>query len=166
MADQESYFRVYAAELAQEISVPVILVGGNRTVSLLTEILNETEIEYVALSRPLIREDEIASDIRAGCVEGCSACMRAYPTNALYEPYQIDPTRCVALNTFLTQDGMFGSHIAPEMREKMGTKVQGCEICQEVCPRNRAKMKSTLPDDEYLLKVAEDYSLSKMLNMP
>lgn len=28
--EQESYYRKYAAEIAQDIDIPVILVGGNR----------------------------------------------------------------------------------------------------------------------------------------
>jgi epoxyqueuosine reductase QueG len=40
----------------------------------------------------------------------------------------------------------------------MGIKVHGCDICQEVCPRNQARLKAKLPDDEFLLKVAQDFS--------
>lgn len=77
--EQESYFRQYAAEIAQEISVPFILVGGNREFELLTDILNQTPIEYFALSRPLIRESNLinrwqSGDLdRAKCIS-CSKC--------------------------------------------------------------------------------------------
>jgi len=119
----------------------------------LTSFLVDRELEY----------DQ--STIQEGCIAGCSACMKACPTQAIYEPHKINPSRCIAFNTNMTQEGMAGSYIQPEMRDKMGIKVHGCEICQEVCPRNQAKIKATLPDDEFLLKVAEDFSLSKMLNM-
>ncbi|QJW48713.1 NADH:flavin oxidoreductase [bacterium BFN5] len=36
-ADTESYFKAYAAEVAQEISIPVIAVGGHRNLAALTE---------------------------------------------------------------------------------------------------------------------------------
>jgi len=100
-----------------------------------------------------------------GCPEGCSACLKACPTQAIYEPLKLDPRRCIAFNTFMTQDRIAGSHIAPEIRGKMGTKVHGCDICQEVCPRNQVKLKEKLPDDEFLVKVAQDFSLTQMLNM-
>ena len=103
--------------------------------------------------------------LEVGCPEGCSACMKACPTQAIYEPLKLDPRRCIAFNTFMTQDRIAGSHIAPEIREKMGTHVHGCDICQVVCPRNQAKLKEKLPDDEFLVKVAQDFSLSQMLNM-
>ena len=34
-----------------------------------------------------------------------------------------------------------------------------------ICPRNQAKLIEKLPDDEFLVKVAQDFSLSQMLNM-
>ncbi|MDR3599682.1 MAG: 4Fe-4S double cluster binding domain-containing protein [Desulfosporosinus sp.] len=103
--------------------------------------------------------------IKQVCPEGCSACMKACPTKAIYEPHKINPPRCIAFHTFLTQEGMAGSYIKPEIREKMGTKIQGCDICQDVCPLNQERLKSKLPDDEFLVNVAQDFSLSKMLNM-
>jgi epoxyqueuosine reductase len=103
--------------------------------------------------------------IEIGCPEGCSACMKACPTKAIYEPNKLNPRRCIAFNTFLTQERMTGSYIEPEIREKMGTKVHGCDICQEVCPRNQARLKAKLPDDPFLVNVANDFSLSQMLRM-
>ena len=103
--------------------------------------------------------------VEVGCPEGCSACMKACPTQAIYEPLKLNPRRCIAFNTFITQDRMVGSRIEPEIRDKMGTKVHGCDICQEVCPRNQVKLKEKLPDDEFLVKVAQDFTLSQMLNM-
>ncbi|SPF39542.1 PBS lyase HEAT-like repeat family protein [Candidatus Desulfosporosinus infrequens] len=99
------------------------------------------------------------------CPVGCTACMKACPTKAIYEPHKINPLRCIAFHTFLTQEGMAGSYIQPEIREKMGTKIQGCDICQDVCPLNQERLKSILPEDEYLVKVAQDFSLSQVLNM-
>jgi 2,4-dienoyl-CoA reductase-like NADH-dependent reductase (Old Yellow Enzyme family) len=87
--EQESYFKSYAAEIAQKIKVPVILVGGNRTFDSMSEILNQTDIEYFALCRPLIRESDLINrwyyngDLsRAKCVS-CTKCFR------------LDGTRCI-----------------------------------------------------------------------
>ncbi|WP_378954504.1 epoxyqueuosine reductase [Pelosinus sp. sgz500959] len=119
----------------------------------LTSFIVDQELEY---DQPTVE---------VGCPDGCSACMKACPTGAIYEPHKINPTRCITFNTNFTQDGMAGSYIQPEMREKMGTKVYGCDICQEVCPRNQARVKGKLPDDEYLLNAEKEFSLAKMLNM-
>lgn len=122
---------------------------------LLTSFIVDQELEY---DRP--------ATAQVGCPEGCSACMKACPTQAIYEPHKLNPRRCIALNNFFTQDGMeAGSYIEPEIREKIGTKIHGCDICQEVCPRNQARLKAKLPDDAYLVKVAPDFSLPRILNM-
>jgi 2,4-dienoyl-CoA reductase-like NADH-dependent reductase (Old Yellow Enzyme family) len=78
--DQEAYFKTYAAELAQEITIPVILVGGHRIVSSLTEVINQTAIEYVSLCRPLIRESNLINRWQDGdptpskCIS-CNKCL-------------------------------------------------------------------------------------------
>jgi epoxyqueuosine reductase len=109
--------------------------------------------------------DYDSATVKVGCPEGCSACLKACPTQAIYEPLKLDPRRCIAFNTFMTQERIAGSHIKPEIREKMGTKVHGCDICQEVCPRNQKRLTEKLLEDEFLVKVAQDFSLSQMLNL-
>ena len=78
--EQESYFKSYAAEIAQEINVPVILVGGNREFGSLTEILNQTPIEYFALSRPLIRESNLINRWHGGDLDHakCISCSKCF----------------------------------------------------------------------------------------
>jgi epoxyqueuosine reductase len=121
----------------------------------LTSFIVDKELEY-----------DSPTAVQVGCPEGCSACMKACPTQAIYEPHKLNPRRCIALNNFFTQDGMeSGSYIEPDIREKIGTKIHGCDICQEVCPRNQARLKAKLPDDAYLVKVAQDFSLPRLLNM-
>lgn len=75
----ECYFREAAGEVAQQIKAPVILVGGNREPRRLNEILNETEICYAALCRPLIREPALparwqAGDLRPAACISCNRC--------------------------------------------------------------------------------------------
>jgi epoxyqueuosine reductase len=84
---------------------------------------------------------------------------------------KIDPRRCIGFNHWATQEkgdgkvGEVGSYIQPEIREKMGTWVHGCDICQEVCPRNQKRLKAKLPQNEFLARVAEDFELTKLLNL-
>jgi len=76
---KESYFSEYAREIAEEIDVPVILVGGNRSVGVMDRILNETDIEYFSLSRPLLSEPDLVNmwiknpDYKARC-NSCGKC--------------------------------------------------------------------------------------------
>lgn len=105
------------------------------------------------------------------CPPECTICIDACPTGALYEPMKIDPRRCIGFNHWSTQDkkdgspGRVGSYILPEIREKMGTWIHGCDICQEVCPRNQQRLKAKLPQNEFLTRIAEDFELSKLLNL-
>jgi len=62
----------------------------------------------------------------------CTRCIEACPTNALIEPYKMDASRCIAYLT-IEHKGV----IDPELMEKTGRQVFGCDICQDVCPWNR-----------------------------
>jgi len=61
----------------------------------------------------------------------CTLCIEACPTDALDEPGVLDSTRCLS---YWTQAP---GAIPPPMRERLGSQVYGCDICQEVCPWNR-----------------------------
>lgn len=78
--EKEPYFAACAAEIAAEIDVPVILVGGNRDLHELEEILATTRIEYFGLSRPLICEPFLVNRWQSGdlkrpkCIS-CNKCL-------------------------------------------------------------------------------------------
>lgn len=57
--ETESYYWKYAAKIAEEVKVPIISVGGNRSLELMTKILKNTNIKYFSLSRPLLREPDL-----------------------------------------------------------------------------------------------------------
>ena len=84
---------------------------------------------------------------------------------------RIDPRRCIGFNHWATQEkgdgqvGAVGSYIPPEIREKMGGWIHGCDICQEVCPRNKPRLKARLPQNEFLARIAEDFELARLLNL-
>lgn len=80
--ENQSYFRKIAAKIAKEIDKPVILIGGNREKEILENILNETEIEYFSMSRPLtcepdlVKKWEMGETVKAKCI----SCNRCYTT--------------------------------------------------------------------------------------
>ncbi|HLS67672.1 MAG TPA: tRNA epoxyqueuosine(34) reductase QueG [Pseudogracilibacillus sp.] len=61
----------------------------------------------------------------------CRLCLDACPTGALVAPRQLNAQRCLA---FITQTKDF---VPVEFRDKIGTRVYGCDTCQAVCPWNR-----------------------------
>jgi len=56
---KESYFAEYAKEIADSVDVPVILVGGNRSMDRMENILQNYGIEYFSISRPLLSEPDL-----------------------------------------------------------------------------------------------------------
>ena len=55
----EAYFNKFALALAENSDIPVILVGGHRSIDNMNNVLNEGKIEYLSLSRSLIREPDL-----------------------------------------------------------------------------------------------------------
>lgn len=78
----EAVFRDYAANIAELVQIPVILVGLNRTPAVLETLLNTTNIAYFSLSRPLIREPDLVNlwrlnpNKQADCIS-CNRCFRS-----------------------------------------------------------------------------------------
>ena len=81
--DRESYFKDYAIELSKSIDTPVILIGGNRHLDVMEEILNNSNIEYFSLARPLTAEPDLINKWVSGdrkkpkCVS-CNQCFKTY----------------------------------------------------------------------------------------
>lgn len=77
----EGYFRAAAMSLAALVDVPVVLVGGLRSMEKINQFLGEGSIEYVSLSRPLVREPNLIQRWQQGdtapslCVS-CNTCYR------------------------------------------------------------------------------------------
>ena len=117
-------------------------------------------ISVLAIDRELEYDDP---SLDCKCPAGCSKCIDACPTGAISEPFNMNPYRCIAYNTF----GYIPKGIIPEdIRANIGTKIHGCDICQEVCPRNQAKLKQKMPQDPFLEMISEDFSLAKTLHLP
>jgi len=63
---------------------------------------------------------------------GCRLCIDRCPTGALASPYVLDPCRCIDRNTWRA-----GESLPRSLRSDLGTRIYGCDVCQEVCPFNR-----------------------------
>jgi len=86
--DKQSYFLAYASQI--DIGIPVILVGGNRNVERLEEIVKQGQADFIAMSRPLIREPDLPNrwlEGRGGQLATCVSC-----NSCLFEMY-IHPGR-------------------------------------------------------------------------
>jgi 2,4-dienoyl-CoA reductase-like NADH-dependent reductase (Old Yellow Enzyme family) len=81
---KEAYHLEYARKIKKKIQCPLILVGGLRTVKIMEKALAEGEADFIALSRPLIRDPEFPNLIRRGLVDrssciDCNLCLTDKP---------------------------------------------------------------------------------------
>ncbi len=66
----------------------------------------------------------------------CTRCIEACPTDAIYEPYKVDASKCIS---YLTIEHK--GDIEERYHTNMQNWVFGCDICQDVCPWNsKAKL--------------------------
>lgn len=80
----EGYFSKFASKLADEVEIPIICVGGWRSLAEMEKILRDTKIEFLSLSRPLIREPDLPNKFLRGesKVSKCISCNACYSTPA------------------------------------------------------------------------------------
>lgn len=84
----------------------------------LAEIILDVELEY-------------DSPVKGYC-GSCTKCIDACPTEAIYEPYKVDGSKCISYFTIELKDEV----LPLEMKGKFENWMFGCDICQQVCPIN------------------------------
>jgi epoxyqueuosine reductase len=86
---------------------------------LLGEIITSLELDY---DKP-----------KTGTCGNCTRCIDACPTEAIIAPSTLDAKRCIS---YLTIEHK--GPIPEEFHKPMVNLIFGCDICQEVCPYNKA----------------------------
>lgn len=91
--EDEAYFLPNAGKFKEVVTVPLMLVGGLRSPSLMERVLENREADMVSLCRPFIREPDLVNKWKQGdpkkadCIS-CNGCMK----------YRDEPVRCILLD--------------------------------------------------------------------
>ncbi|KAF1683491.1 NADH:flavin oxidoreductase [Veillonella sp. R32] len=76
----EGYFVPYAQQIANAVPVPIIVVGGFRSKDMMESVIQTTNIDFVSISRPLLREPDWVKQL----AEGVSTISKCISCNACY----------------------------------------------------------------------------------
>lgn len=107
----------------------LVSVGRYGTRAALQAILLDAPVETTRL--PVRALSALCTD--------CRACLDACPTQALTGDGNIDLSRCLRAQPE-------GEAFPVPLREKLGASILGCDLCQQVCPRNAQVSSVPAPD--------------------
>jgi 2,4-dienoyl-CoA reductase-like NADH-dependent reductase (Old Yellow Enzyme family) len=80
--EKEAYFREEARSFKKQISVPLILVGGLRSLEVAERIVEEGIADYLSMCRPFIREPGLINRWKSG--DRCKA--KCLSDNQCFKP--------------------------------------------------------------------------------
>jgi epoxyqueuosine reductase len=97
-----------------------------------TNLINPERGSFFFLGA-LVLDVELATDapFEADRCGTCTRCIDACPTQAITAPRELDARRCISYLTIELRE-----EIPEELREGIGERIYGCDVCQDVCPYN------------------------------
>lgn len=113
---------------------------------LLYTFLVDTELEYDTPTT------------KSKCPPGCTACVNSCPTKAL-SVGKLTPSKCILFSNMIPME------ISSDVRENMGTRIHGCDICQKACPRNKKILDNASRKDYFLEELDKQFDIEKVLLM-
>lgn len=123
---------------------------------------NTMLISWMAGSFTLLSEILTTLDIAedneiTGTCGNCTRCIDACPTSAL-EPYKLDAKKCISYLTIEKKSELTEAEIS-----STGEWIFGCDICQEVCPYNKAPKLGIMAQITGENRVTGSFLLDKLL---
>lgn len=109
-----------------------------------TNLLTKRQGSYFFLAECIIDlELEYDSPVKDYC-GSCTRCIDACPTEAIYEPYRVDGSKCISYFTIELKESV----IPDAYSGKFANWMYGCDICQQVCPINSQATPHSTPEFE------------------
>lgn len=101
-----------------------------------SNVLNKNLGSYFFIAELIIDQELVYDSPTTDHCGTCTACIDACPTDAIYEAYKVDATKCIS---YLTIEHK--GEIDDQYHTDIQNWVFGCDICQDVCPWNsKAKL--------------------------
>ncbi|MGD9479964.1 tRNA epoxyqueuosine(34) reductase QueG [Shinella sp. G-2] len=97
-----------------------------------TNLVSRTHGSWLFLGSLFTTADLVRDEPERDHCGSCRACLDACPTDAFPAPYRIDARRCIS---YLTIEHK--GPIAPDIRERIGNRIYGCDDCLAACPWNK-----------------------------
>lgn len=92
--EQEAYFAPAARLIKASVKIPLILVGGLRSLSVMDSVLTEGTADMVSLSRPFVREPDLVNKLAAGQAKAsCVSCNLCFNPEGLKCRFQGAPSK-------------------------------------------------------------------------
>ena len=105
-----------------------------------TMLINTRRGSYFLLGELILNIELPYDEPAVGGCGTCRKCIDACPTGAILEPFKLDARRCISYLTIELK-----GPIPEEFHGKIGSRIFGCDICQEVCPFN---IRRAIPTEE------------------
>lgn len=113
-------------------------LSGNGWIGKNSNLLNKKFGSYFFIGEMIVDQEFEYDQVTTDHCGTCTRCIDACPTEAIYEPYKVDATKCISYLTIELRDA-----IPSEYHKSIGNWIYGCDICQDVCPWNRKAQPGT-----------------------
>ncbi|MGX5718623.1 tRNA epoxyqueuosine(34) reductase QueG [Shinella zoogloeoides] len=97
-----------------------------------TNLVSRTHGSWLFLGSLFTTADLLRDEPERDHCGSCRACLDACPTDAFPAPYKLDARRCISYLT-IEHKGL----IEPDIRERIGNRIYGCDDCLAACPWNK-----------------------------
>lgn len=106
-----------------------------------SNLLNPELGSFFFIGEMIVDAEFAYSSLQTDHCGSCTRCIDACPTDAIYEPYRVDASKCISYFTIELRE-----QIPEEYQARVGEWMYGCDICQDVCPWNRKAKFGQLED--------------------
>ncbi|MEE9515123.1 MAG: hypothetical protein V3V54_03740, partial [Candidatus Brocadiales bacterium] len=74
-----------AERIKRAVSVPVIVVGGIRSIGVMESIVEDEKADLISMSRPFIREPDLVEKLRTGLATraACISCNQCFSPDGI-----------------------------------------------------------------------------------